>query len=116
MEYKETFEWAPEGYTLNNGHIPHFHIPCGNGLSRLAKWIKLNNDGMASGFTNTDGLKSMPHIIDLCGLQQAHSTSESCFLLARASKQVEKLKNIPHKPQATCRAWKHKSSGHGCPV
>jgi len=101
MEYEETFKQAPEGYTLNNGHIPHFHIPCGNGLSCPAKWIKLNNNGTALGFTNTDGPKSMPHIINLCGLQQARSASESCFLLARASEQVEKLKNIPRKPQAT---------------
>src|SRR6266850_321080 len=50
LEYKETFEQAPEGYTLNNRCIPHFRIPCGHGLSRLAKWIKLNNDSTASGF------------------------------------------------------------------
>src|SRR6267142_2267017 len=65
LEYKETFERAPEGYTLNNGHIPHFRIPCGHGLSHLAKWIKLNNDGTALGFTDTNGPKSMPHITDL---------------------------------------------------
>src|SRR6266850_2294302 len=65
LEYEETFERAPEGYTLNNGHIPHFRIPCGHGLSRPAKWIKLNNDGTALGFTDTNGPKSMPHITDL---------------------------------------------------
>jgi len=65
MEYEETFERAPEGYTLNDGRIPHFRIPCGNRLSHPAKWIKLNDDGMASGFANMDGPKSMPHITDL---------------------------------------------------
>src|SRR6267142_2961479 len=65
LEYEEAFERAPEGYTLNDGHIPNFRIPCGHGLSRLAKWIKLNDDGTASGFTDTDGPKSSPHIIDL---------------------------------------------------
>src|SRR6267142_6587085 len=29
MEYEETFEQAPEGYTLNDRRIPHFRIPCG---------------------------------------------------------------------------------------
>ena len=65
LEYKETFERAPEGYILNDGRVPHFRIPCGNGLSRPAKWIKLNDDGTASGFADTDSPKLSPHIIDL---------------------------------------------------
>src|SRR6267142_5595755 len=65
LHYKQTFERAPEGYTLNEGRIPHFRIPHGDGLSCPAKWIKLNNDGTASGFTNTDGPSTTPHIIDL---------------------------------------------------
>jgi len=65
LQYKETFERAPEGYTLNNGHIPHFCIPCNNGLSCPAKWIKLNDDSTVSGYANTDGPSSAPHIIDL---------------------------------------------------
>src|SRR6266850_7539681 len=65
LEYKETFERAPEGYILNDGRVPHFRIPCGTGLSRLAKWIKLNDDGTVSGFADTDGPKSNPHIADL---------------------------------------------------
>jgi len=65
LHYEETFERAPEGYTLNNGCIPHFCIPHGNGLSRPAKWIKLNDNGTASGYTDTDGPSIMPHIIDL---------------------------------------------------
>src|SRR6267142_2694275 len=65
LKYKETFKQAPEGYILNNGCIPHFRIPCGHGLSCPAKWIKLNDDGTASGFADTDGPKSLPHITDL---------------------------------------------------
>jgi len=65
LEYKETFERAPEGYILNDRRIPHFHIPCGHGLSCPAKWIKLNDNGTASGFADTNSPKSMPHITDL---------------------------------------------------
>src|SRR6267142_165548 len=65
LEYEETFERAPEGYTLNDGRIPHFCIPCGHGLSHPAKWIKLNDDSTASGFADTNGPKSAPHITDL---------------------------------------------------
>jgi len=65
LKYEETFERAPEGYTLNDGRIPHFRIPCGHGLSRPAKWIKLNDNGTASGFADTNGPKSMLHITDL---------------------------------------------------
>jgi len=65
LHYKETFEQAPEGYMLNDGRIPHFHIPHSNGLSRPAKWIKLNDDGTASGYADTDGPSTTPHIIDL---------------------------------------------------
>src|SRR6266850_2483766 len=191
LKYKETFERAPEGYTLNNGRVPHFCIPCGHRLSRPAKWIKLNDDRTVSGFADTDGPKSDPHIIDLYAqpddqyteegdakpalplppwfrfllvgpsvdfallhnalvdlddwgltrevhhyhnldrefantciklkqmqidlntLSQACTASETRLLLARASEQVEKLKNIPRKPQATRSAWKRKSSGCG---
>ena len=194
LEYEETFKRAPEGYILNNGRVPHFHIPCGHGLSHPAKWIKLNDDGTVLGFADMDGPKSNPHIADLyaqpddqydengktkpalplppwfrfllvgpsvdfallhnalvdlddwgltrevhhyCDLDhkfadtcikleqmqvnlnaitQARAASETQLLLARASEQVEKLENVPHKPQATHGAWKHKSSGRGHPV
>ena len=194
LEYEETFERALEGYILNNEHIPHFCIPCGHGLSRPAKWIKLNDDGTVLGFADTDGPKSTLHIIDLytqpddhyteegdlkpalplppwfrfllvgpsvdfallhntlvdlddwgltrevhryrdldrkftdtCvkleqmqvdlnAISQACTASETRLLLARASEQVEKLENVPCKPQATCSVWKCKSSGRGRPV
>src|SRR6266850_5480600 len=52
LKYEDTFEWAPEGYILNDSRIPHFRIPCGQGLSRPAKWIKLNDNGTASAKIN----------------------------------------------------------------
>src|SRR6266850_4213139 len=194
LEYEETFERAPEGYILNDRRIPHFRIPCGHGLSRPAKWIKLNDDRTVSGFTDTDGPKSNLHIadlyaqaddqyteegdarpalpllpwfrfllvgpsvdftllhnalvdhddwgltcevhqyrdldcefsdacikleqmqVDLNAISQARAASETRLLLARASEQVDKLENIPHKAQATRSAWKHKSNGRGHPV
>jgi len=65
LQYEETFERASEGYMLNDSHLPHFCIPYGHGLSCLAKWIKLNNDRTISGYANTNGPSSAPHIIDL---------------------------------------------------
>src|SRR6267142_376497 len=76
LKYKETFERAPEGYTLNNGRVPHFCIPCGHRLSRPAKWIKLNDDRTVSGFADTDGPKSDPHIIDLYAQPDDQYTEE----------------------------------------
>jgi len=76
LKYEETFEQAPEGYILNDGRVPHFRIPCGNGLSRLAKWIKLNDDGTVSGFSDTDGPKSNPHIADLYAQADDQYTEE----------------------------------------
>src|SRR6266850_1050072 len=76
LKYEETFEWAPEGYILNDGRVPHFRIPCGNRLSRPAKWIKLNDDGTVSGFADTDGPKSNPHITDLYAQPDNQYTEE----------------------------------------
>src|SRR6266850_4353541 len=65
LHYEETFEWPPEGYILNDGRVPYFRIPCGNGLSRPAKWIKLNGNRTVSGFADTDGPNSNPHVAEL---------------------------------------------------
>jgi len=65
LQYEETFEHPPEGYVANDNQVPHFRIPCSHGLSRPAKWIKLNNDGTISGYTDTNSPSSSPHIIDL---------------------------------------------------
>src|SRR6267142_95344 len=193
IHYEETFEQAPDGYVPNDRHIPHFRIPCGNGLSRPAKWIKLNDDGTVSGYADTDGPNNMPLIIDLYAesndqyddegetkptlpilpwfrylmvgpstdfqllhnallindnwgltckvhwyrdldteyadtcvklkclqvkldaIQLARSSCKSHLQLAHPAEQVEKLQNIPHKPQASRTAWKHKTTGCGCP-
>src|SRR6267142_2885855 len=48
-------------------------------------------------------------------VQQARSSCESCLQLVCMAEQVEALKNIPCKPQASHSTWKHKSSGHGRP-
>jgi len=194
LEYEQTFERAPDGYILNDGRVPHFRIPCGHRLSRPAKWIKLNDDGTVSGFADTDGPKSNPHIadlyaqpddqyteegdsrpalplppwfrfllvgpsvdfallhnalvdhddwgltrevhryhdldrefsdacikleqmqVDLDAINQARSASETRLLLARASEQVDKLKNVPRKAQAMRSTWKRKTNGRGRPV
>src|SRR6267142_2373031 len=76
LKYEDTFEWAPEGYILNDSRVPHFRIPCGHGLSRPAKWIKLNDDGMVSGFADTDGPKSTPHVADLYAQADDQYTEE----------------------------------------
>jgi len=76
LEYEETFERAPEGYILNDRRVPHFCIPCGHGLSCPAKWIKLNDDGTISGFADTDGPKSIPHITNLYAQADDQYTEE----------------------------------------
>ena len=105
MEYEETFEQAPKGYALNDRRIPHFCIPCGNRLSCLAKWIKLNDNGTASGFADTDGPKLMPHIINLYAQPDDQYTEEGeakpvllippwfCFLLVGPSVDFAVLHN-----------------------
>jgi len=55
----------PEGYMLNNGKIPDFHIPVGSGLYQEAKWIWLNDDGTVSGYHSTQRPNEQPYIIDL---------------------------------------------------
>jgi len=42
--YIETFSQPPDGY-VKNGRLMTFTIPCGNGLSNPAKWVKKLNDG-----------------------------------------------------------------------
>src|SRR6267142_123424 len=76
LQCEETFERAPEGYILNDGCIPHFRIPCGHGLSRPAKWIKLNDDGTVLGFADMDGPKSDPHVADLYAQPDDQYTEE----------------------------------------
>src|SRR6267142_713630 len=105
LKYEETFERAPEGYILNDGRVPHFRILCGHGLSRPAKWIKLNDDGTVSGYADTDGPKSIPHIADLYAQADNQYTEEGdarpalplppwfCFLLVGPSVNFTLLHN-----------------------
>ena len=41
--YIKTFSQPPDGY-VENGHLTTFTIPCGNGLSNPAKWVKKLDD------------------------------------------------------------------------
>jgi hypothetical protein len=63
--YKEIFDSAPEGYEENNGRLPHFSIPVGEGMYRSAKYIKQLEGGWVAGFTEEDRPHSTPHIIEL---------------------------------------------------
>jgi hypothetical protein len=65
LHYEKTFNEPPTSYTLNNRKITNFHIPVGDGLYQEAKWIKLNDDGMVSGYHSMQGPNEQPHIIDL---------------------------------------------------
>jgi hypothetical protein len=53
------------GYTLNDGQVPHFHIPVKDRLYHPAKWIKLNDDGTILGYANTQEPNKQPYVIDL---------------------------------------------------
>src|SRR6266850_2176132 len=61
LEYEETFERAPEGYTLNDGCIPHFCIPCGHGVtltdcfSHVQEYLQTNY--------NTGSVRKRPGLI-----------------------------------------------------
>jgi hypothetical protein len=65
LHYEDTFNKPPQGYVLNNGKVSNFHIPVSSGLYQEAKWIRLNDDGMVSGFHSAQGPNKQPHIIDL---------------------------------------------------
>jgi hypothetical protein len=63
--YENIFERAPDGYIENDGQVPHFFIPLGNGVFKPAKWIKKLEDGWVAGFHKQQGLNDPPYIIDL---------------------------------------------------
>jgi hypothetical protein len=63
--YGNIFEWAPDGYIENNGQVPHFYIPLGDGVFKPAKWIKKLEDGKVAGFHKQQGPNESPYIIDL---------------------------------------------------
>jgi hypothetical protein len=63
--YKNIFEKAPDGYIDNEGRVPHFYIPLGDGVFKPAKWIKKLEDGRVAGFHADQGPNESPYIIDL---------------------------------------------------
>jgi hypothetical protein len=65
MKYKEIFDFVPEGYEENNGRLPHFNIPVGNGMYRPAKYIKQLKGGWVMGYSEEDGPNSTPHVIEI---------------------------------------------------
>ena len=63
--YENIFEKAPDGYIDNEGRVPHFYIPLGDGVFKPAKWIKKLEDGHVTGFHADQGPNESPYIIDL---------------------------------------------------
>ena len=63
--YENIFERAPDSYISNDGRVPHFFIPLGDGVFKPAKWIKKLEDGHVAGFHKQQGLNESPYIIDL---------------------------------------------------
>ena len=63
--YENIFERAPDGYIDNEGRVPHFFIPLGEGVFKPAKWIKKLEDGRVAGFHADQGPNESPYIIDL---------------------------------------------------
>jgi hypothetical protein len=63
--YEEIFDSVPDGYEENNGWLPNFSIPVGEGMYHVAKYIKQLEGGWVTGFTEEDGPHSTPHIIEL---------------------------------------------------
>ena len=63
--YENIFEKAPDGYIENDGRVPHFYIPLGEGVFKPAKWIKKLEDGRVAGFHTDQGPNESPYVIDL---------------------------------------------------
>lgn len=62
MEYEETYNTAPEGYVINLNY-PDLRVPIGNGLYRPAKWVKQEDHGLVSCYTDRDGEHDQPILI-----------------------------------------------------
>jgi hypothetical protein len=63
--YENIFERAPDGYIENDGQVPHFYIPLGDGVFKPVKWIKKLEDGRVAGFHEQQGPNESPYIIHL---------------------------------------------------
>jgi len=62
--YIDTFSQPSDGYT-ENGQLSHFTIPCSNGLSNPAKWIKQLDDGCVASYSKEDGPHNLPHVCEI---------------------------------------------------
>src|SRR6266403_1849628 len=61
VRYIDTFSQPPDGY-VENGHLTTFTIPCSNGLSNPAKWVKKLDDSRVARYSAEDGPHNLPHI------------------------------------------------------
>ena len=59
------FNRPPDGYIKNDGQVPHFYIPLGDGVHCPTKWIKRLEDGRVAGYHEGQGPNESPHIINL---------------------------------------------------
>ncbi len=59
--YIDTFFRPLKGY-IENSRLTMFTIPCGNGLSNPAKWVKKLDDGRVAGYSTEDSPHNLPHV------------------------------------------------------
>src|SRR6266436_1812727 len=76
--YINTFSQPPDGY-IENGCLPTFTIPCGNGLSNPAKWVKKLDDGQVAGYSAEDSPHDLPHICKIYASPSIQLTLQSLY-------------------------------------
>ncbi len=64
VRYIDTFSQPLDGY-IENGCLTTFTIPCSNGLSNLAKWVKKLDDGRVAGYSTEDSPHNLPHVCEI---------------------------------------------------
>ena len=62
--YIETFSQPPDRY-IENSRLTTFTIPCSNGLSNPAKWVRKLNDGRVARYSAEDGPHDLPHVCEI---------------------------------------------------
>jgi hypothetical protein len=65
QHYKASFKKSPEGFIINDGQVPQFYIPLGNGVFCPTKWIKRHKDSRVTRYHNIQGPNESPYIINL---------------------------------------------------
>ena len=63
--YENQFERAPDSYIANEGQVPHFYIPLGDGVHHPTKWVKRLEDSRVAGYHKGQGPNESPYIINL---------------------------------------------------